>query len=300
MGLWAACLLHGPALATSYPLPREEFDLVGYTRVVEARREDTLLDIARRYGVGQEAILMANPGVDRWLPGAGTRVIVPSRHILPAEPFEGIVLNLPEMRLYYYPKPEPGSRGEVLTFPVGVGRMEWETPLGETRLVSKEKDPAWRPPESIRREHAAAGDPLPRYVPPGPDNPLGRHALRLGMPGYLIHGTNKVFGVGMRVSHGCVRMLPEDVELLFELAPVGETVRIINEPAKVGWYGGQLYLEMHPPLEENPEGEADLYERVMAAVDAKLFQRPVELDEDVIRRAVARPTGMPVVISAGR
>ncbi len=295
--LLPAIILSVPTWSASYRLPPEEFDLVGSIQIVEAQQEETLLDIARSHDVGQEAILLANPDVDRWLPGAGTRVTIPSRHILPEPPFEGLVLNLPEMRLYYFPQVEPGSRPRVNTYPISVGRMDWATPLGETKLVSKQRDPAWHPPESIRAEHAAAGDPLPRVVPPGPDNPLGRHALRLGIPGYLIHGTNKVFGVGMRVSHGCIRMLPEDIEELFELAPVGTTVRIINQPFKVGWYGGELYLEVHPPLDEDDTGGDTLREAVMAAVDTEVFRRPVDLDFSAIEQAVSRPTGMPVVIS---
>jgi L,D-transpeptidase ErfK/SrfK len=285
--------------AASYRLPPEEFDLVGRMQLVEAQQEETLLDIARRYDVGQEAILLANPGVDRWLPGAGARVTIPSRHILPPPPLRGLILNLPEMRLYYFPEPEPGSHPRVNTYPVSVGRMDWATPLGETELVSKQRDPPWHPPESIRAEHAADGDPLPKVVPPGPDNPLGRHALRLGIPGYLLHGTNKVFGVGMRVSHGCIRMLPEDIEELFELAPIGTPVRIINQPFKIGWHGGELYLEVHPPLEEDEAGRAALQEGVMAAVDAELFRRPVDLDLAAIEQAVSEPNGMPVVISRG-
>ena len=271
---------------------------MGDLQIVQALPEDTLLDIARRHDVGQEAILLANPDVDRWLPGAGTEVVVPARHILPPGPFEGIVLNLPEMRLYYFPENDSGPPTEVRTYPISVGRMDWATPLGDTTLVKKQQDPPWYPPESIRKEHAEQGDPLPRVVPPGPDNPLGRHALRLGIPGYLIHGTNKVFGVGMRVSHGCIRMLPEDVADLFELAPVGTPVRIINQVAKAGWYGGELYLEVHPPLEEDQVSQDGLYERVMAEVDREVFKRPIELDAEAIDRAIAQPTGMPVVVSA--
>ena len=295
--LLALALLPATGLGADYDLPPEEFRIVGTISVVEAQREDTLLDIARRHGVGQNAIVRANPDVDRWLPGAGARVTIPSRHILPPKPYEGLVLNLPEMRLYYFPPPEPGVDGRVFTYPVSVGRMDWATPLGETRVVSMQRDPPWRPPESIRREHAEAGDPLPLVVPPGPDNPLGRHALRLGIPGYLIHGTNKVFGVGMRVSHGCIRMLPEDIEQLFELVSPGTPVRIINQPAKVGWHGGDLYLELHPPLEEDEVSPEALRELVMNAVDDELFKRQADLDLAAIDRAIARPTGMPVGIS---
>ncbi len=293
----SALSLAGGVAGANYPLPPPEFDLIGMPQVVAARQEDTLLDIARRHGIGQEAIVRANPEVDRWLPGKGTAVTVPSQHILPPPPRTGLILNLPEMRLYYFPEPEPGQAPQVLTYSVGIGRMDWATPLGETKLVSKEKNPAWRPPESIRAEHAAAGDPLPRVVPPGPDNPLGDYAMRLGIPGYLIHGTNKTFGVGMRVSHGCVRMLPEDIETLFPQVPIGTPVRIINQFVKAGWYGGDLYLEIHPPLEEDEAGREALFDTVLEVIDEALFRRMVELDRFAVLQAIAEQNGMPVVIS---
>ena len=290
-------LLPATVSGKSYPLPPQEFSLVGNIRQAQALPEDTLLDIAKREDVGQDAILMANPGVDRWLPGGGTAVTIPSRHILPEKPYEGMVLNLPEMRLYYFPEKEPNEPARVLTYPVSIGRMDWSTPLGLTRLISKERDPSWYPPESIREEHAADGDPLPRVVPPGPDNPLGRHALRLGIPGYLIHGTNKVFGVGMRVSHGCIRMLPEDIEELFTAVPAGTTVRIINQPVKLGWHGGDLFLEVHPPLEEDQMDEDSLSRAAMEAIDEELFKRPFELDQRAVEEAVRLRNGMPLAIS---
>ncbi len=286
------------AWGAAYPLPPPEFDLVGTTRIVEARREDTLIDIARRYGIGQETMLRANRDLDRWLPGEGTPVTIPTRHILPPPPRSGLILNLPEMRLYYFPPAQPGQPPEVQTYPVSIGRMDWATPLGETKLVAKDENPSWYPPASIREEHAAQGDPLPRVVPPGPDNPLGQHALRLGIPGYLIHGTNKAFGVGMRVSHGCIRMLPEDIATLFPQVPVGTPVRIINQYVKAGWYGGDLYLEVHPPLEEDQVGRDTLFETAMEVIDEALFRRMVELDRFAVLQAIVEQNGMPVIISA--
>ena len=237
-------------------MPLPEFDLIGAIHQTQARQEDTLLDIARRYDIGQEQIVRANPDVDRWLPGDGTKVVIPTRYILPAAPREGLVLNVPEMRLYYYPKPKPGETPVVKTFPVGIGRQDWGTPLGTTRIVNKIKDPTWTPPASIRKEHLEKGDPLPAIVPAGPDNPLGQYAMRLAIGGgsYLIHGTNKALGVGMRASHGCIRMMPEDIEYLFQHVDVGAQVRIVSETAKVGWFGGKLYLEIHEPLEEDLDG----------------------------------------------
>lgn len=290
-------LLPAGASADSYPLPPTDVALVGEIVVVQALAKDTLLDVARRHAIGQEEIVRANPDVDRWLPGAGTSVTLPSRFILPPGPRRGLVLNAPEMRLYFYPEPKPGEPAEVQTYAVSIGRMGWATPLRETRVVAKETDPAWRPPASIRREHAADGDPLPVVVPPGPDNPLGRHAMRLGIPSYLIHGTNKAFGVGMRVTHGCIRMLPEDIEWLYPQVPVGTPVRIVNQPAKVGWYGDTLYLEVHPPLEEDQSGRDALVESVWEMIRAAQVGRFVILNERVIEGALASQSGMPVAIT---
>jgi L,D-transpeptidase ErfK/SrfK len=209
---WTVALLLGAAAiarAEVYELPPPGNDVVGAVTTIEARQEDTLIDIGRRHGLGYEEIVRANPDVDVWLPGEGTRIVLPTRFVLPPGPRHGLVLNLPEYRLYYFPEPEPGKPALVMTYPISIGRMDWATPLGKTRVVSKVVKPSWYPPESVRKEHAADGRPLPRVVPPGPDNPLGAFAMRLGLPGYLIHGTNRPAGVGMRVSHGCIRMFPE-------------------------------------------------------------------------------------------
>jgi L,D-transpeptidase ErfK/SrfK len=295
-----ALLLSPTVLAVTYDLPSEHFDIIGAPRTVVATYQDTLVEIARRSGVGLEQIERVNPDVDSWLPGAGTQVVVPSHYILPRAPRKGIVLNLPEMRLYYYPPQQPGRPQQVQTFPIGIGRMDWATPLGQTKIVSKTKDPAWRPPESIRREHAAKGDPLPLLVPAGPDNPLGAYAMGLGMPGYLIHGTNKPIGVGMRVSHGCIRMLPEDIAKLFPQVPVGTPVNIVNQPVKAGWYGGKLYLEVHPGLEEYPNNRGAMVQQAQLAVNDALLGRAAKLDSGAIEAELSRQTGLPLIISAGR
>lgn len=295
----SALLLPALSSGATFDMPLPEFDIIGAIHRVEAHQDDTLLDIARRYDIGQEQITRANPNVDRWLPGGGTEVIIPTRYILPSAPRVGLVLNVPEMRLYYYPKTKPGETPIVQTYPVGIGRMDWGTPLGPTKVVGKKKDPTWTPPASIRKEHAEAGDPLPAVVPAGPNNPLGQYAMRLGIGGgsYLIHGTNKAFGVGMRASHGCIRMMPEDIEYLFPQIEVGMPVRIVSEPAKVGWFGGKLYLEIHTPLEEDRIGRASLHNTTMRLIDSVQKSRYVELDEEAIERAIAEQTGMPVAIS---
>ncbi len=249
--LTVICLFRaGVAPAATYLLPASGEDVVGDIEYATARHEDTFSDIARRFDLGYEELVLANPGVDPWLPGEGTRVRLPTLYVLPDAPRDGIVLNVPEMRLYYYPVSRDGEPPRVITYPVSIGRGDWETPLGSTTIVAKDRNPVWRPPESIREEHADRGDPLPKTVPAGPDNPLGEFALRLGLPGYLIHGTNRPYGIGMRVTHGCIRLYPVDVAALFESVPVGTTVRIVHQPYKLGWRGGRLYMEAHPPLGE--------------------------------------------------
>lgn len=255
-GFLVSMLLAVTAAATAraevYELPPAGNDVIGAVTSIAARAEDTLLDIARRHGLGYEDIVRANPGVDPWLPGEGTRVVLPTRYVLPPGPRRGVVLNLPEYRMYYYPQPAAGERAVVMTYPMSIGRMDWATPLGETRIVSKVENPVWYPPDSVRKEHAADGRPLPSVVPPGPDNPLGNFKMRLSLPGYLIHGTNRPAGVGMRVTHGCIRMFPEDIEFLFDQVKVDTPVRIINVPVKLGWDGDRLMMEAHLTLNTAP------------------------------------------------
>ncbi len=250
-----------PARATVYTLANRDDVVVGQDKSVVTVYEDTLYDLARKFSLGSEELIRVNPGVDPWLPGAGKTLVVPDRHILPPGPHEGIVVNLPEHRLYYYPKPKRGGPIEVITYPVSIGKMDWRTPLGLTHVIAKQKNPVWYPPESVRKEHAEAGDPLPKSVPSGPDNPLGLFAMRLaaGNGTYLIHGTNNPIAVGLAVTHGCIRMYPDDVEALFPLIPVGTPVRLINEPIKVAWVDGELLLEAHPPVDaEGQSFEPDI------------------------------------------
>jgi len=241
-------LLVNVVKAEIYELPPQGYDVIGAVATVTARDEDTLVDIARRHGLGYEDIVRANPGVNVWVPGQGAEVILPTQYVLPPGPRQGLVLNLAEYRLYYFPAAKEGETAYVMTYPISIGRMDWETPLGKTSVISKVRNPSWYVPKSVLAEHEADGRPLPRIVPPGPDNPLGEYAMRLGLPGYLIHGTNRPAGVGMRVTHGCVRMFPEDIEYLFGKIDVSTAVRIINEPVKMGWDGDQLVMEVHPVL----------------------------------------------------
>lgn len=280
------------AVAQSFALPSVFDEVVGGMVTVAASRDETLLDVARRFGVGQEEILLANASVDRWLPAEGAEVVLPTAYVLPRTPRTGLVLNVPEMRLYFYPPREPRQQAVVHTFPVSIGRMDWSTPLGHTRIVEKTENPSWHPPKSIIAERLNDGRPPPEVIPPGPDNPLGRFALRLGLPGYLIHSTNRPYGVGMRVTHGCVRMYPEDIELLYPLVPVGTPVVILNEPVKVGWLGDALFVEIHPPLEEE-RAQWNLRKRARELLQLESAKRALVLDEAELDKALASVDGIP-------
>jgi L,D-transpeptidase ErfK/SrfK len=287
-----------PPRAPAWPL-RQDSDLVGQLYAVTATNEDTLFDIARSYDLGIGEIEAANPTVDRWLPRKGTKVVLPNRYVLPDTPREGIVLNLASMRLFYYPK---GGSPVVITHPVGIGREGWETPKGLAKITQKRANPTWTPPQSIRAEHAAAGDPLPAVVPAGPDNPLGNYAMRLSMPGYLLHGTNKPDGVGMRVSHGCVRLYPEDIEALFKKTAVGTPVRIIEQPYLAGWDQGTLYFEAFAPLEDTNHSAEKSRERARAVIEKALEEAPGDpptIDWSRVDQLVRTPPGVPVPIAVG-
>ena len=236
----------GNALAAEYSVPQHD-EVFGAAQVISARYEDTFVEFAQKYNVGYEALKRANPGVDPWLPGEGTRVVIPTQFVLPHAPQRGIVVNIAELRLYYFPDDGAGAADahgnrRIVTYPISIGQLDWSTPLGTTKVTGKVLNPSWYPPQSIREEHAARDDALPRVVPPGPDNPLGKHALRLGLPSYLIHGTNMPSGIGMRVTHGCMRMFPWDIEALYKVVPVGTPVTIVNQPYKLGWTEQGLYL----------------------------------------------------------
>lgn len=303
----AGLIACGTLQAETFLLPPEDVSVIGRLEFTDAGRDDTLLDIARRYDIGQNEITLANPTVDRWMPKDNSRVIIPSRYVLPRAERKGIVINLPEMRMYYFPETKPGQRQTMITHPISVGRMDWRSPLGMTRIVSKQTDPSWTPPESIKKEALADGRVLPDVIPGGPDNPLGRYAMRLGTAGYLIHSTNKPYGVGMRVTHGCIRMYPEDIEGLYADIPVGTTVNLVNQPIKLGWLAGALFLELHPPLEEDEPLYTDYLQRVLDAVADMLAEQPdsPELNADrrlslsgaALRQAVEEKSGIPIQIT---
>jgi L,D-transpeptidase ErfK/SrfK len=293
-------LLAAPqARATVYELAPDAPAVFGAVERMTASFEDSLPDLARRYSLGYEEIIRANPGVDPWLPGAGKELVLPGRRILPSAVREGIVINLPEHRLYYFPKPKKkGDKPVVITYPVSIGKMDWRTPLGQTRIVSKQKNPPWHPPESVRKEHAERGDPLPPVVPAGPDNPLGAFAMRLAItPGaYLIHGTNNPLAVGMAVTHGCMRMYPEDIEALFPMVPVGTKVWIVNEPVKIAYVDGELLLEVHPPVDALGQTIAPDLDLLSQRLDQALGPTTAAIHWDFALETLQAANGLPTVV----
>jgi L,D-transpeptidase ErfK/SrfK len=275
-----------PAVADAYRLASVSDSVIGTPFYVKTDAEHTLLDIGRHFGSGYDEMQQANPTVDMWVPGENKDVLVPDFHVLPSAPREGLVMNLAEKRIYFF-----RSATEVETFSVGVGREGWETPVGTYSIIEKIKDPTWTPPASIRKEHAEKGDILPAVVPAGPDNPLGAYAMRLSNPSYLIHGTNKPWGVGMPVSHGCTRMYPEDIERLFGNVETGTPVRIVDQPYKIGWLGDQIYLEVNA---HSDKAKQVPIEQVIPSSIANA--EGVTIDWDEVRKAVGENAGLPRLV----
>lgn len=286
-------------LSLSHYSQAERFSLktgesvLGEIQLVPAATDDTLSRLARRHNLGYQEIVQANRATDRWIPATGTPIVLPTRFILPDGPRSGLLINLAEMRLYFYPRTR---KNEVWTFPIGIGRQGWRTPVGTTRIHSKIAQPSWTPPKSIRREAEAQGKELPAVFPPGPDNPLGDHALRLALPGYLLHGTNRPAGVGMRVSHGCIRLYPEDIAELFEHIPTNTTVRIVDQPAKLGWHDDELYLEVHPPAYEQNRLTAGNGRRGSLIRQISLLTEDTEIDWRAVTRILQNANGVPTLI----
>jgi len=281
-------------------------DVVGHVQVTVSKKEDTFADIARRFNVGYTELVRANPGVDPWLPGEGTEIVLPTEFILPDAPREGIVLNLAQMRLYYFPTPKKEGPVEVITHPIGIGKVGWATPEGTTKVVSHVKDPTWTPPVSVREQHAKDGDILPATVPPGPDNPLGRHMMRLGWPSYLMHGTNKPPAVGMRASAGCVRLYPEDIALIYEAVPDGTKVTVVNQPVLLGWRGDRLLVQTYEPLVDDKRDWSDvakLMQQKLKKPKLPLWKKVAEQDKAIdwaaVQAAAADPRGITFSVGPG-
>lgn len=287
---WLLPLLTSPltyplAQAAAYSIASAETQVVGAVIPLRTRYEDTLASVAEAQGLGWREMVDANPEVDPWLPGDGTVIDLPTKYILPSGPRDGVVINVAEFRLYYYP---PGGK-MVVTFPVGLGRLDFPTPIVSTKIRAAVPNPSWHPGPTARAEHAARGNPLPAVVPPGPDNPMGSMAIVLGIPSYFIHGTNQPFAVGQTASLGCIRMYNSHVETLAEMARNGQPVRIVSEPYKVGWRDGELFVEVH----EDIYGLAKPGELEQKLADA-VAGRGVTVDWDAVRKAREDVSGVPV------
>lgn len=269
--------------------------VVGDLRLYRVRRGDTLIDLARYFDLGYTEILEANPGIDPWVPAAGATLLLPTQHVLPCCTYTGIVVNIPEMRLYLYerPKGQPNTL-IVRTLPVGLGRDDWPTPKAKFKVRGKTVNPQWNIPESIRKEHISErGDPR-TFIPGGaPDNPLGKYRIELTLPMYGIHGTDIPWGVGMQVSHGCVRLYPEDIEHLFPMVPVGAAGEFTYQTVKVGRRGDTVFLEAHDDIYSQAPWR---YREAESAFQARGLN--AGLGEAMILRALEDSNGMPVPVSA--
>jgi L,D-transpeptidase ErfK/SrfK len=289
-----SCSLGGTAFAAEFPLERGQV-AVGGVDTYTAKDGENLLDVARQFDDGYVDFIAANPGVDPWNPGADRPITIPNRYILPDAPRTGIVVNLAERRIFYFP---PGGK-MVETYPAGIGVEAVETPLGVTQVVRKEDGPVWIPPPSIRAERPD----LPLAIYPGPDDPLGDYALRLGWTNYLIHGTNKPDSVGRNVSHGCLHIYPEDIERLFHEVPVGTQVRVISQPVMAGWIDGRLYVEVHPNRDQ--ADQIDYNQPVTPVIPDDLTQRVATaagdradlVDWDAVRQAGLDASGIPTPVT---
>ncbi len=269
---------------------------IGEMTTYTAKYEDTFVHLARDYNLGYVEIRAANPEPDPWIPGEGTELVLPLRHILPDAGREGIVINLPEMRLYAFINGDDAPT----TFPLGVGREGLDTPTGQTKVVRKKEGPVWRPTKRMLEE-----DPeLEAVVQPGPENPLGTHALYLGWPQYAIHGTNRPFGIGRRVSSGCLRMYPENIIQLYGMIPVGTKVSVVNQPIKLAWIDDQLFLEAHPDMDQAIQMEETgqvsrqkLTDDDMKQIIKAAGEHKSRLHWTTIRKAIRDRRGYPVAIA---
>ncbi len=289
IGFFLYCGLLPPAFALTFVLPPRGSDIVGHVQWAQALPGDTFNKIGRRYDMGYFELVEANPMIDPLHLRPGSIIVIPSRFILPPGPRRGLVINLAELRIYYYPP----QRHVVISFPVGIGREGWDTPLGPSWIAGKMRNPTWIVPESIRNDRAKEGINLPLKVPPGPDNPLGGYAMRLKQATYLIHGTNDSQGVGRRSSAGCIRLFPEDIESLFSEVPTKEKVTIIDAPYKFGWDKHKLYLEAHAPLQRlSPPARIAMEKKLIQANSVKA----AKIHWQSVERIALQENGIPQVV----
>ncbi len=302
---WAAAsiLLAGLVLATQcgaevFTLPPGGGSLIGQNQQIQSQASDTLLGLARKYSVGYWEIQEANPKVDMWLPGQGTNITVPGRFIVPPVTHKGIVINLPQHRLFYFPKRRRHDQPIVITYPVSPGEGNFPTPVGVTRVIRKVPHPVWIPTAHILEAHEQEGDPIPKVWPAGPDNPMGLWALEttLSHGEIYIHGTNNPMAIGMAVTHGCVRLYPEDIAALYPIVPVGTAVTIVNQPVLASLQDGQLYLEVHPPTSSDHKPVPPDYGQISQIIDAAIGKSMVAIDWDQVRQVATQANGIPQLV----
>ncbi|MGA7538185.1 MAG: L,D-transpeptidase family protein [Steroidobacteraceae bacterium] len=294
----AGTLLSTPCRAAVFTLPPDGGSLIGQDQQIQAQFSDTLLGLARQYSVGYWEIQEANPKVDMWLPGQGTNITIPGRFIVPPVEHRGIVINLPQHRLFYFPPRRRHDQPIVITYPVSPGEGGFPTPVGLTRIIRKVPHPVWIPTKHILEAHAAAGDPIPRIWPAGPDNPMGEWALEttLSHGEIYIHGTNNPMAIGMAVTHGCVRLYPEDIAALFPIVRVGTPVDVVNDPVLVSLQDGKLYLEVHPPTDSDHKPVPPNYDQISQIIDAAIGNNIVAIDWDTVRQVATLSNGIPELI----
>lgn len=287
-------LLSGPSMAKTFII-NPNSDVIGKNQWVHPKPGENLADVGRRHGIGYYEMVNANRHLSTtYRLSSAAKVFVPGKFLIPPGPRQGIVINLAELRLFYFPK----GRNVVITHPIGIGRENgWETPTGTTRVIAKKKDPTWRPTARVRRESAANGYPLPKVFPPGPDNPLGKYMLRLAWATYLIHGTNQVQSIGGRVSAGCIRLLPDGIRELYHKVPVGTQVRVVNQPVKVGWHHGRLIFEAHPNLiEQKRVYESKYIAQLKTWIKTQVQGHRISMNWGKMYEAMSKQTGVPEVI----
>ncbi|MZI94604.1 L,D-transpeptidase family protein [Vibrio sp. CAIM 722] len=295
VGCLVACTYASSVWAATYSFPVKGSRMVGSIQYHEVKKHETMAQIAKQYDVGFLALMAANKGVDPFLPQEGYVLTIPSQIILPDVPYQGIVVNLAELRLYYF---EP-KKHVVHIFPVGIGRIGRDTPVMETKISQKRPHPTWTPPQSIREEYAKKGVELPKVVPAGPDNPLGDYALRLayGAGDYLIHGTNKDFGIGLRVSSGCIRMEPENIDWLFHHVHTGLKVKVINDPIKTTLEPDRsVYMEAHEPLTRSD----GVKKRLTMPIELKWWLDEYGISAVKAQAVITAQNGVPVQVAEGR
>jgi L,D-transpeptidase ErfK/SrfK len=284
-----------PSFALTFTIPEQE-NIIGNIQTTTVQPGESLGDIGKKFDVGVYEMIEANPELDPWTPQVDSMVIIPTQFILPAGKRTGIIINLAEMRLYYYhPK-----TNLVTTYPIGIGRKGWVTPLMEAKVLNKQYNPTWQPPISIIKEHAINGDPLPTTVPPGPRNPLGEFAIYLSNPGYLIHGTNRPGGIGLRTTSGCIRLFPEDIKSLYNLITIGTPVKIIHEPYKIGIQNNNIYIETHEPLSDPYYNREPITTVMQKAIENANFISTININlltlQDELQKSTKTSSGYPVLI----